>query len=175
MTTKQVRPTDPTDVGSFAAPFAVVVFGLIAGLVGIDLVADYLSGTEASHLVTEAAVMVLALTGAGALWRQLRSARREAGRLSLDLEAARKEAERFRAEAPGAPRSIPWRTEDGTAAPRRSRVTRPIVRNCHPSAPPRRSSVAIVPGPSSDGPRLSKLPGRRTAARVTHVAVLAIC
>lgn len=43
--------------------------------------------------------MVMSLAGGVSLWRQLRSARREAGRLAVDLEAARREAARFREEA----------------------------------------------------------------------------
>ena len=106
MRKKHVMAADPTDVGSRAAPLAVALFALIAGLVGIDLVADSLSGTAPSHLLTEAGVMALALTGAAALWRQLRSARLRADQLSIDLEAARQEAERFRAEAREALRGL---------------------------------------------------------------------
>ena len=106
MTTRDFGDEDPTDVGSRAAPVAAVLFALIAGLVGIDLASDYRSGTEVSHLLTEAAVMVMALAGTVALWRQLRSARRRADQLSVDLAAARKEAERVREEAHEALRGL---------------------------------------------------------------------
>jgi DNA-binding NarL/FixJ family response regulator len=97
---------DTTDVGSRAAPIAAALFVLIAGLVGLDIVSDYRSGTEAGHVLTEAAVMALALGGAVALWRQLRSTRRQARQLSVDLAAAREEAERFRGEARDALRGL---------------------------------------------------------------------
>jgi len=90
---------DTTDVGSRAGPVAAVLFAAIAVLIGVDIAADYRSGTEASHLLTEAGVMALALAGAATLWRQLRSSRQQAARLSVDLATARQEAERFRNEA----------------------------------------------------------------------------
>jgi DNA-binding NarL/FixJ family response regulator len=97
---------DRTDVRSRAALVAVGLFLLIAGLIGTDVVADYRSGSEPSHVLTEAAVMALALAGAVGLWRQLRSARRQAEQLSVDLAAARKEAARFREEAHQALRGL---------------------------------------------------------------------
>ena len=97
---------DTTDVGSRAGGVAAVLFVAIAGLIGVDVTADYRAGTEASHLLTEAAVMVAAFAGAAILWRQLRSARQEAKRLSVDLAVARQEAERFRNEARDALRGL---------------------------------------------------------------------
>ena len=88
-----------TDVGSRAAAVAAFLFLTIAALIGVDLAEDYRSGSRVGHLLTEAVVMVMSLAGAVALWRQLRSARLEAERLSVDLEAARREAARFREEA----------------------------------------------------------------------------
>jgi DNA-binding CsgD family transcriptional regulator len=88
------------------APVAAVLFVVIAGLIALDISADYRSGTEFRHLLTEAAVMALALAGAVSLWRQLRSTRLQAERLSVDLEAARQQAERFRAEARDALRGL---------------------------------------------------------------------
>jgi DNA-binding CsgD family transcriptional regulator len=85
---------------------AAVLFVAIAGLIGVDITADYRSGTEASHLLTEGAVMVAALAGAAILWRQFRSVRQEARRLSVDLAAARQDAERFRNEAQDALRGL---------------------------------------------------------------------
>jgi len=97
---------DRTDVKSRAAPIAAGLFVVIAALIGMDVVADYRSGTEIAHLMTEAAVMALALAGAVGLWRQLGSVRRQAEQLSVDLAAARKEAERFRADAHQALRGL---------------------------------------------------------------------
>ena len=97
---------DTTDVGSRAGGVAALLFVVIAGLIGVDIAAGYRSGTEASHLLIEAAVMLAALAGAAILWRQLRSARQETKRLSGDLVAARQEAERFRNEAHAALRGL---------------------------------------------------------------------
>ena len=97
---------DTTDVGSRAGGVAAVLFVAIAGLIGVDIIADYHSGTEAGHLLTEAAVMLAAFAGAAMLWRQLRSVRQEANRLSVDLAVARQEAERFRNEAHDALRGL---------------------------------------------------------------------
>jgi len=90
---------DPTDVGSRARLVATLLFVAIAGLIGADVAADYRAGSAPGHLVTEAAVMALALAGAAALWQELRSTRRRADELSIDLAAARREADRFRNEA----------------------------------------------------------------------------
>lgn len=91
--------TDTTDVRSRAAPVAAVLFAAIAVLIGVDIAADYRSGTNLGHLLTEGLVMALAMTGAVALWRQLRQARWRAEQLTVDLATARREAERFRGEA----------------------------------------------------------------------------
>jgi DNA-binding CsgD family transcriptional regulator len=97
---------NPTDVGSRAAPIAAGLFVAIALLIGVDVVADYREGTDAGHLLAETLVMALALTGAVALWRQLRQARLRASQLTVDLAAARREAERFREEAREALRGL---------------------------------------------------------------------
>lgn len=89
----------PTDVGSRATPAAAVLFLAIAVLIGLDVAADARTGTRVEHLLTEGLVMAMSLAGAVSLWRQLRSARTDADRLSVDLEAARREAARFREEA----------------------------------------------------------------------------
>jgi DNA-binding CsgD family transcriptional regulator len=88
-----------TDVGPRAAPIAAVLFLAITTLIGVDIAADYRSGTRVGHLLTEGVVMAMSLAGAVSLWRQVRSARLEAERLSVDLEAATREAARFREEA----------------------------------------------------------------------------
>jgi DNA-binding CsgD family transcriptional regulator len=88
-----------TNVRSRVGVIAILLFVAIAALIGVDVTADYRSGAEASHLLTEAAVMLAACAGAAILWRQLASARQEARELSVDLFAARQEAERYRNEA----------------------------------------------------------------------------
>lgn len=92
-------PVSRTAVRSGTLTLAIVLFVAIAGLVAVDVAADYRSGTSVAHLLTEAAMMVVAFVGAVLLWRQLRFSERQAERLSVDLQAARREAKRFRDEA----------------------------------------------------------------------------
>lgn len=89
----------PTDVGSRTTPAAALLFLAIAVLIGLDVAADARAGTRVEHVLTEGLVMAMSLAGAASLWRQLRSARRDADRLAVDLDAARREAARFREEA----------------------------------------------------------------------------
>ena len=88
------------------APVAILLFVVIAALIALDIVADYGSGTDTAHLLTEGFVMLLAVSGAGALYAQLRSSRRLAEQLTVDLKAARREAELFREEAGNALRGL---------------------------------------------------------------------
>jgi DNA-binding CsgD family transcriptional regulator len=97
---------DTTDVGRRAAAGAALLFVAIAILIALDIASDYRTGTDIGHLVTEGGVMVLALAGALALWRQLLAVRRHAQQLTVDLEAARRQAERFREEAREALRGL---------------------------------------------------------------------
>jgi DNA-binding NarL/FixJ family response regulator len=99
-------PPDRTDVGPRAGRLAALLFLGIAGLIAVDISADYRAGSEASHLVVEAAVMLMALGGAATLWRQFRAVREKAEQLTVDLAAARLEAERFRIEARDALRGL---------------------------------------------------------------------
>lgn len=106
MKTRGFSPGLRTDVRSGTLALAIGFFGLIATLIGFDIVADYRAGTELTHLLTEGAVMALALVGVFMLWRQFSMVEQQARRLSVDLEAARLEAERFRDEAREALRGL---------------------------------------------------------------------
>jgi DNA-binding CsgD family transcriptional regulator len=106
MKAEDFAAADQTDVGWRAGPLALVLFAVIAALIGFDIASDYRAGTEARHLLTEGVMMALALVGVVALWRQVRSTRLYAAQLSVDLEAARREAERFRQEASVALRGL---------------------------------------------------------------------
>ena len=97
---------DPADVGSGSAWVAAAIFSVIALLIGADVVADYRTGTESSHLVSEGLAMALALAGAIVLWLQFRATRRHADQLTVDLAAAMREAQRFRGEAQDALRGL---------------------------------------------------------------------
>lgn len=90
---------DRTDGGSRLLAAVALVFGLIALLIGFDVLDDYRSGATAGHLAIEGTVMALAVLGVAALWRQFRTARRRAELLTVHLERTRREAERFRQEA----------------------------------------------------------------------------
>ncbi len=85
---------------------AAALFAAIALLIGADLVSDYRAGSETGHLLVELLVMIVAVAGAAVLWGQLRSARRDAHRLTLDLAEAQREAQRFRQEARAALRGL---------------------------------------------------------------------
>ncbi len=75
------------------------LFVTIAALVAMDLIVDRRSGVTLSHLATELAVVLLALVGAAALWRDVLVSRREAQSALRDVEGARAEAARWREEA----------------------------------------------------------------------------
>lgn len=106
MKTDEVGSGDRTGVGSRIVALAIGLFAIIAGLIGFDIMADYRTGTEPPHLLTEAVVMALALAGLFVLWHQFRQVQRRAEQLSVDLEAARREAQRFREEAREALRGL---------------------------------------------------------------------
>lgn len=106
MKTEELTPGDRTGVGSGIVILAIGLFAFIAALIGFDIAADYHSGTERPHLLTEGAVMGLALAGLVVLWRQFRFVQRQAERLTVDLAAARREAQRFREEAHDALRGL---------------------------------------------------------------------
>jgi DNA-binding CsgD family transcriptional regulator len=83
---------------SGAAVEGLVLFVLIALLMGADLVADSLAGTPLVHLVAELAAMAMALTGVWLVGRRIQTVRREAAALGSHLARARAEAERWRSE-----------------------------------------------------------------------------
>jgi DNA-binding CsgD family transcriptional regulator len=99
MSFKNFLATDHTDVGPKTVATGMAVFAVILLLMGFDVVEDYRSGTELSHLMTEGMIMVVAVFGLATLLIQFRSLQHRAKRLTVDLEAARREAERFREEA----------------------------------------------------------------------------
>jgi DNA-binding CsgD family transcriptional regulator len=71
---------------------AFVLFLVVAGLIGWDLVVDYREGVSWPHLVVELLVLAAAASGAVIVWGQLRRARQH-------LVVARVEAERWRQES----------------------------------------------------------------------------
>ncbi len=106
MESQDLETEDRTPVGSRIIATAIGLFAVIAALIGFDITADYRSGTQPSHVLTEAGVMALALVGFVMAWRQFRQVQRRAQQLSVDLEAARREAQRFREEAHEALRGL---------------------------------------------------------------------
>ena len=103
---QELSSDDRTGVGAGTVTLAISLFAIIVLLIGFDVSADYRSGTERSHLLTEAVVMGLALVGVVALWRQFRFVQRRAQQLTVDLAAAQHAAERFREEAHDALRGL---------------------------------------------------------------------
>lgn len=84
-------------------PTLIVVFGAIAVLVVIDILADIGEGTTAAHVTVEAGIGLVALFGMGALiWRVVAAARRarlRAEELVAHLETSRQDALEWRSEA----------------------------------------------------------------------------
>ncbi|HEU4612387.1 MAG TPA: hypothetical protein VFS15_09935, partial [Kofleriaceae bacterium] len=84
----------------------VAVFGLIAILVGADLVLDLRSGTTAAHASIEGAVVAIGIAAATRfairvrmLARETRDLRARTVQLDAHLAATRAEAERWRHDA----------------------------------------------------------------------------
>lgn len=71
---------------------AIMLFAVIALLIGWDVIADYSEGANWVHMAVELSVLVVAAIGAVLLWRQL-------GRARFDLADARVEAEQWRRES----------------------------------------------------------------------------
>lgn len=84
-------------------PTLIGVFGVIAALVVIDILADIDEGTTFGHVALEATIALVAVFGVAVLvWRVVavaRNARREAATLSVDLENSRRDAVEWRTEA----------------------------------------------------------------------------
>lgn len=82
------------------------VFGLIALLVGVDLVLDLRSGTTATHAMIEGVVVAIGLAATTrfaiqvrALAREARDLRRQTAELGANLDASQAEAARWRRDA----------------------------------------------------------------------------
>ena len=71
---------------------AIVLFGIIALLIGWDVIADYREGANWAHMAIELFVLLIAASGAVLQWRQLDQAR-------IDLTGALVEAEQWRKES----------------------------------------------------------------------------
>lgn len=75
-----------------ATRWTIVLFALIAALIGWDLVTDFGEGSGIGHVAIELGVLVLALTGVARLWRHARRTERE-------LYGAQAQARRWREES----------------------------------------------------------------------------
>src|SRR5690606_27746955 len=92
---------------------ALVAFLALAALAALDLSTDLRAGTTVGHVVTEGALIALALAGVivaghrfAALRQESRAAREHVAELASRLEATRLEAERWRADAHDALRGL---------------------------------------------------------------------
>lgn len=103
----ELRTLDPTSVRSSPSPYVLVlVFALMAVLVGVDLITDLRDRTTPAHVVLELLVVTIGFVAAGAIALRLRRAaltaqalRAEAERLAEDLRATEREAARWRDNA----------------------------------------------------------------------------
>lgn len=81
----------------------IVVFGVIAVLVVVDILADISEGTTPAHIAIEAGIGLISIIGIATLVLRLvgvaRRARQRAAELGDDLEASRQAAIEWRAEA----------------------------------------------------------------------------
>lgn len=96
-----------------SATLALSLFVAMLVLMGSDLIADGLGDPGLVHLLAEAAVMVVAATGALAFlgqWRRERERHRDLDRRNVELDRAaaawRSEAERWQSEARDAARGL---------------------------------------------------------------------
>jgi len=85
---------------------AAIVLGVVAVLVGADLLLDDKAGAAPGHLLIEALLMGLSTGGAIWLWFTLRRTREEKWGLERDVVSAREEAGRWREEARDALRGL---------------------------------------------------------------------
>ncbi len=83
------------------ASIGIILFGLIALLVALDLMSDARGGIRLWHLLLEGSVLAASLAGVAALGRSLVRARRDVSDLSRELATWRAEATVWRGEAHG--------------------------------------------------------------------------
>ena len=97
----------PTDVRAPASPrILVLLFALMAVLVGIDLITDVRDRTTLAHVLLELLVVAIGFVAAGAIALRLRRSARDAhelrehaARLAENLRATQQEAARWRRNA----------------------------------------------------------------------------
>lgn len=106
MVSNDLQDGDRTDVRRRRIGVAIGAFVSIVLLMAVDLVEDWETGVEWTHLLLEGGIMVLALGGTADLWLALRTAEERVARLDGDLEVTRREAARYKAEATEALRGL---------------------------------------------------------------------
>lgn len=99
-----VNPTD--DRAPASAHWLVVLFALLAVLVGVDLMTDLQSEPTLAHVLLELLVIAIGFVAAGTIALRLRRSardaqglREQATRLAENLRASQQEATRWRSEA----------------------------------------------------------------------------
>lgn len=78
-------------------PLLLIVFGVIALLIGWDLLSDSAKGVDPIHVMVELALLVLAASMFGWLLAQVIRGRRQLNHLHTRLDSARTESRRWRA------------------------------------------------------------------------------
>ncbi len=106
MSAQELDLDHPTGVGSRILASSITLFAAIATLIAFDIMGDYRSGIEPSHVLFEGTIMAFALAGVVIMWLQFRAVHLWARQLSADLEVARREAQHFREEAHEALRGL---------------------------------------------------------------------
>jgi DNA-binding CsgD family transcriptional regulator len=96
----------PTDVREPASPRMVLLFTLIAVLVGIDLITDLGGSTTLAHVLLELVVVAIGFVAAGSIALRLRRSardaqdlREQAAQLAEALRLTRQEAAQWRSNA----------------------------------------------------------------------------
>jgi DNA-binding CsgD family transcriptional regulator len=104
---EELRVVTPTDVRAPASPrVLVLLFAVMAVLVGIDLITDLRDGTTLGHVLLELLVVVIGFLAAGTIALRLRRSardahelREQATQLADNLRIAQQDAERWRRDA----------------------------------------------------------------------------
>lgn len=89
---------DESETSERGALLRAGLFGVIAVLIGADVLTDYGEGASLVHVGLELCILIAATLGAGLGVRRYREVRRQLSRLGADLSEVRGRAEQWRRE-----------------------------------------------------------------------------